>query len=671
MEHHGPYLTASITLTRIPGLPALLGGPVTRYRPGRAVVPGTRVLAWGRKPSAARAEALAADLGLPVLRLEDGFARSVGLGADEPPLSVVVDDTGIYYDAACPSRLERLVAAPLTPDRAARARALVALWRQGRVSKYNQAREYAERLPEDFVLAVDQTAGDASIRHGLAGADSFARMLEAALDEHPRATVVLKVHPEVAAGRKRGHFDVDRLRRNDRVLVLGAAVHPVRLVEAAAAVYVVTSQLGFEALLWGKPVRVFGLPFYAGWGLTTDALAAPDRRRPARLESLVHAALVDYARYIDPETGTVCPPERLLSWLGLQRRMRERFPATVHALGFSAWKRPLVREFLQGSRVLFVRRPDRVPAGATLAVWGRRDPGAAAAARILRLEDGFLRSVGLGVDLTRPLSWVMDGRGIYYDATGPSDLEVLLGQADFPPELLARAQALRQRLVAEGITKYNVGADVWRRPAGVKQVVLVPGQVEADASIRYGTGALRTNMDLLRAARRQSPDAYIVYKPHPDVVVKMRRPGVEEDAAGSLCDAVVLHAAMGTLLDQIDVVHVLTSLTGFEALLRGKTVYCHGRPFYAGWGLTRDLDPPPQRTRRLLLDELVAGVLLLYPAYCHPATGRFTTAETALEVLLAQRRNGMGLSWWRRGLRPVLAFLKRRLDRAAAKEYTA
>ena len=50
------------------------------------------------------------------------------------------------------------------------------------------------------------------------------------------------------------------------------------LIEAAAALYTVTSQMGFEALLWGRPVRVFGLPFYAGWGLTRDALAAPSRR---------------------------------------------------------------------------------------------------------------------------------------------------------------------------------------------------------------------------------------------------------------------------------------------------------------------------------------------------------------------------------------------------------
>ncbi len=664
----GTYLALSRAIAALPGLEALLGGPVRWVRGWEAAGPDAAVLAWGRKPSAARARAYAARQGLPVVCLEDGFARSVGLGGDEPPLSVVVDDLGIYYDASGPSRLERLIAAPLTPARAARAGALGALWREGRISKYNQAREEAGDLPGEFVLVADQTSGDVSIACGQAGPDSFARMLAAALDEHPGRTVVLKVHPEVAAGRKRGHFDLARLGRNDRVRVLGRAVHPAGLLERATAVYVVTSQLGFEALLWERSTRVFGLPFYAGWGLTDDDQPAPARRRPVALAALVHAALAEYARYVDPETGAACAPERVLSWLGLQRRMRGRFPARVYAMGFSAWKRPLVRDFLQGSQVRFVTRPSQVPDGSALAVWGRRDPAPARPGLLIRLEDGFLRSVGLGVDLVRPLSWVADTQGMYYDAGVPSALEALLAEVTFPPDVLDRARALRRRLVAEGITKYNVDVGRWRRPAGAARVVLVPGQVEADASIRFGGGSVRTNMGLLRAVRLLEPDAYIVYKPHPDVVTGMRSTGVGENAAESLCDAVVLHASMRDLLDQVDAIHVLTSLAGFEALLRKKMVFCHGRPFYAGWGLTRDFDPPVRRGRRLSLDALVAGALLVYPMYCHPVTGRFTTAEAALDLLLAQRERGAALPWWRRALRPCLAFLKQRKDRAAGEE---
>jgi capsular polysaccharide export protein len=557
----------------------------------------------------------------------------------------VLDDIGVYYDASVPSRLEALARQPATPQRAARARSLIALWRDARVSKYNHARESGPPIPAPYVLAVDQTAGDASIRYGAADERSFARMLEAALDEHPGLPVVLKVHPDVVAGRKQGHFTSLTPGQAARVMLHAADTHAPALIEPAAAIYCVTSQMGFEGLLWGKPVHVFGMPFYAGWGLTNDALPAPSRRCPVPREALVHAALVDYARYVDPESGERCEVETLLAWLALQRRMRQRFAPKVHALAFSRWKKPLVRAYFGGSEVEFVRRPQQVPAGATLAVWGRR-PAPSQSGQVVRLEDGFLRSVGLGADLVRPLSWVMDGTGMYYDATQPSDLERLLRETTFDADLITRARQLRERIAAEGITKYNVGQGHWQRPPGAHRVVLVPGQVESDAAIAYGAPGVRSNLALVQAVRRAVPDAYVIYKPHPDVVARLRREGAGEDEARVHCDEIVVDVAMHVLLDAVDEVHVMTSLAGFEALLRGRRVATYGQPFYAGWGLTEDHAPPARRGRPLTLDELVAGVLLLYPTYVSRRTGHFTTAERALDELLAWRHAGASHAGW-------------------------
>lgn len=618
-----PLIATSRALANLPGLGKLLGAPVVHCRAARDTAACAGVIAWGRKPSATAASVFAQRHGLALLRLEDGFLRSVHMGDQAPPLSVVLDDLGIYYDVSAFSRLEKFIAGAHMEAQRVRARALVAAWRAARVSKYNHAREYAGKLPARYVLVADQTLGDASICHGLADASSFQRMLAAALAENPDCTVLLKTHPEVMAGRKRGHFDLAALAQNRRVQVLGEDAHPASLIEHAEAVYVVTSQMGFEGLLWGKRVRCFGMPFYAGWGLTQDALPAPDRRHPVPLENLVHAALAEYPRYIDPETGQRCEAERAIEWMGLQRQMRERFPASIYALGFSIYKRPIVRSFFQGSTVHFIRKAAAIPQGATLAVWGRSEPASAhaAGAKIIRLEDGFIRSVGLGADLVRPLSWVMDGRGIYYDATKPSDLECLLQTAAFDAALLVRAQALREHLVAEGLTKYNVGAASWQRPPAyplppeakkVRRVILVPGQVESDASLVFGAPGIRRNLDLLRSVRAANPEAYLIYKPHPDVVAGLRRKGKREEDAARWCDEVVTDISMGELLPQVDEVHTLTSLTGFEALLRGKRVVCYGQPFYAGWGLTEDVLPVARRTRRLLLDELVAGTLILY-----------------------------------------------------------
>ena len=618
----------------------------------------TATLGWGRRKYARRARRVAKARGIPFLCLEDGFLRSVGLGKTEPPLSIVVDDLGIYYDASQPSRLDSQIIRPLTGEETARARAMITAWRNGRVSKYNYAPDYAGDLPERYVLVADQTWGDASISYGMADESSFQRMLECALEENQACTVLLKVHPDVLAGGKRGHFDLESIARLPRVHIIGDDVHPVTLLEQAEALYVVTSQMGFEGLLWGKPVRTFGMPFYAGWGLTRDELPVPERRRPVPLENLIHATLIEYPRYVDPETGRRCEAERVVEWMGLQRRMRTRFPNTLYALAFSPWKKPIVRRFFQGNRVHFVDAVDQVPEDATLAIWGQGHQDEKR--RVIRLEDAFLRSVGLGADLIRPLSWVMDSQGMYYDATAPSELEHALLTAEFSADLLVRAKRLRDRIVEGGLTKYNVGAGTWRRPQGALRVILVPGQVESDASIRYGGSLIRSNMQLLQAVREAHPSAHVIYKPHPDVLAGLRAKGAGEDEALRWCDEIVTDAAMGTLLSAVDEVHVLTSLAGFEALLRGKKVTCYGQPFYAGWGLTDDRIPPARRTRRLALDELVAGALILYPTYVSRTTGKFTTAERALDELLEWRQQKpTGMPLWRKALRLVLRLGKK------------
>ena len=163
--------------------------------------------------------------------------------------------------------------------------------------------------------------------------------------------------------------------------------------------------------------------------------------------------------------------------------------------------------------------------------------------------------------------------------------------------------------------------------------MLVPGQVETDASIAYGAPGVRSNLDLLRAVRARRPDAHLVYKPHPDVLAGKRPRGELEDEARRWCDEIVTDVPMHRLLEAVDELQVLTSLAGFEALLRGKPVVCHGSPFYAGWGLTEDVLPHPRRTRRLNLDELVAAALILYPTYVSRSSGAFTTPERALYEL--------------------------------------
>ena len=277
------------------------------------------VVGWGRKQSGRRAQTWARWLRRPCLLLEDGFVRSVG--RDDPPLSLIVDRVGVYYDATTPSMLEGLVIAGVDGQQATRARALASAWHDGRVSKYNHAADYAGPLPDRYVLVVDQTFGDLSVALGLADAASFRAMLDAALAENPDCEVVVKVHPDVFTRARRGWLVLPAAQR-ERITVIGADCHAARLLDHARAVYTVTSLMGFEALLRAKPVRCFGMPFYAGWGLTSDELPPPIRRQPASFEALVHAALVGCSRYVNPADGTPWQAEDAIAHVAAARRNR-------------------------------------------------------------------------------------------------------------------------------------------------------------------------------------------------------------------------------------------------------------------------------------------------------------------------------------------------------------
>jgi capsular polysaccharide export protein len=279
----------------------------------------------------------------------------------------------------------------------------------------------------------------------------------------------------------------------------------------------------------------------------------------------------------------------------------------------------------------------------------------------MRMEDGFVRGVGLGSDLIRPLSLVLDGRGIYFDPSQPSDLEHVLSTAQFTPAELARARQVLETVVAHGITKYNLEPrEPVNWPTQGRRVVLVPGQVEDDASIRLGCGAVSTNLGLLRAARRACPDAFVVYKPHPDVLSGNRRGKLALAAARAWADHVETAHSVVSCIEACDELHTLTSLAGFDALLRGKRVVVYGMPFYAGWGLTHDMETQPataqRRARVLTIEELVAGALLRYPLYWDWDLRGYTTCEAVLERIV-QTRNALQASgrlerlrvgWWRR-----------------------
>jgi hypothetical protein len=624
-------------------------------------IPTTKtILFWGKKHPNRRKLAKISSLSL--LNLEDGFLRSPGLGvAGCPPYSIVYDDIGIYYDTTRPSRLEQLILAAdaMPSETLEQAQQAVDLILKHRLSKYNHAPELSDGHPlrapskSETVLVIDQTLGDMAIRYGGADAATFEHMFQTALNENPQADIWIKTHPDVLCGKKQGYLT--QLAQRHRVRILAEDINPISLLQNVDKVYCVTSQMGFEALLCGKPLTTFGLPWYAGWGVSDDRhpeinrLTQSQRRVPRTLLQLFAAAYLQYSRYLKPNTGEAGSLFDVIDYLATVKRKNDKLRGELYCVGMSLWKRAVMKPFFNvpSCRLKFIPSTDKLaemklPDNARILAWGNGKDAIVRFAEqhnipLLRMEDGFIRSVGLGSNLVPPLSLVTDDMGIYFNAETPSRLEHILQNQIFNEHDFQTASVLQKALTENRISKYNVGNANFTVPPTDKTVILVPGQVEDDASTRHGSPQIRRNLDLLRTVRERHPDAYIIYKPHPDVVSGNRTGHISAEDTARYADQTAPEADILTCLQYADEVHTMTSLTGFEALLRGKKVCCYGLPFYAGWGLTQDLLPIERRSRRLELWQLIAGTLVYYPDYVHPEKHHFVDAATAVEILKNQK----------------------------------
>ena len=622
--------------------------------------PDDGVVVWGRSPYAARGEAVAARRGLPLVRVEDAFLRSLRPGRmGDAPLGLMIDGLGLHFDSASPSTLEQiLLRHPFdNSNLMQRARDGIGRLQALDLSKYNMHHANAPLPAPGYVLVVDQTRGDASIPHAGASAQTFTEMLIAAQEENPGARIVIKTHPETALGLRTGHYGAQHL--DDRISLCRDPVSPWALLNGAVAVYTVSSQMGFEAILAGHRPKVFGQPFYVGWGLTDDRNPVARRGRALSRAQLFAGAMIEAPVWYDPCRDRLCSFEEAVDQLEAETRTWREDRAGHVAVGMRAWKRGRLQQIFGRHKPLIFSnnhasaQVKSQKTGRDLLVWAGKDTPDLGPCR--RVEDGFLRSRGLGAALVPPLSLITDDLGIYYDPSRPSQLERLI-QSPLPPGGRARAERLLARLLAAGVTKYNLSAIAQAEPApdpGSARRILVVGQVEDDASIRLGAGAVSSNLALLRAAAEANPTAQLMFKPHPDVEAGLRPGAIAPDDLAGLAVEIAQRADPLALIATADEVWTMTSLLGFEALLRGKPVTCLGAPFYAGWGLTRDLGPVPERRRRAPdghplprpdLIHLLHATLISYPRYFDPVSRLPCPPEVAIDRLATGNVPNPGLA---------------------------
>lgn len=293
------------------------------------------VFLWGAgyNKSADKALQLAIQHNLPVYIIEDGFLKSADTWCNKNAdikyrngVSFTIDSKGVYFDATRATDLETLLNDKnlvLTQEQLNRARACIDLIIANHLTKYNHQPIFTPEIGRKNVkkvLVVDQSYGDFSISRGLASEETFNQMLSAAIEENPDADIIVKTHPDTLTGRRSGYFS--HLKAHDNIYIQSEPINPVSLLQYVDKVYVVTTQLGFEALLCNKEVHVFGMPFYAGWGATHDRQKCVRRTNTRNAEEIFYITYILYSYWVHPEKKQQCEIEDAMAYL---MKLREEY----------------------------------------------------------------------------------------------------------------------------------------------------------------------------------------------------------------------------------------------------------------------------------------------------------------------------------------------------------
>lgn len=237
----------------------------------------------------------------------------------------IIDDLTAYFDATRTSRMEKIINSDfeIIPEQLARSKKVIAKIIDNKISKYNNQPIYEPKIGRDGVpkvLVIDQSYNDYSIIKGCADDSTFKNMLEAAIRENPDADIIIKTHPDtIGKDSIKPKCYYQNVSSHDNIYRITDAINPISMIQYVDKVYVCTSQFGFESLMCGKEVHIFGMPFYAGWGLTIDAQKCERRTRTRTLEELFYIAYIHMPVYINPLTNKRCEIEEVLDYLIAKR----------------------------------------------------------------------------------------------------------------------------------------------------------------------------------------------------------------------------------------------------------------------------------------------------------------------------------------------------------------
>ncbi|MBQ8706683.1 MAG: hypothetical protein IJ523_01180 [Succinivibrionaceae bacterium] len=432
-----------------------------------------------------------------------------------------------------------------------------------------------------------------------------------------------------------------------------------QLVQQSKGMVVINSTMGIVSLKFHKPTITLGNCIYSGYGLAVSAVR----------NGVFHEESLDRFWTSPTPVNADClkiffsllkKHALVLGNFYTREGVSQLVDSTMTRLGFGGIANCII--FSKGIRKipnlnLFLDSVDRK----AVVGWGHKKTAFAARnyASIKELpyyalEDGLIKSVSSGYrsDDEEILSLVLDRKGIYYDASCPSSLEELMvDSAWFDEDCRETAEELIMVIVDNRIVKYNV--TLAPKPDCAPDLpdekrdrrVLLIDQTRDDASISLGNASARTFERMLREAIDKFGKENVFVREHPNVTSGLAKGYFsKDDLQKAGVNVITAHMASIDLLLKFSEVYVVTSGTGFEALMCGCRVTCFGEPFYSGYGLTVDMQTSVRARRmdtmkrKATLQLLVAAVFCRYSIFVNPKLHRICAPMEAIQYIIARKK---------------------------------
>lgn len=231
----------------------------------------------------------------PILRLKEGIFA--GYSRNEPSNSLYYAfQSDVYYNFEKESNIETILRSNWMPteEQWRIANLAIEMINKYGITKYSEHPPVSQSMiggSYKNILLVDQPIDDESVLLGSANEQTFDDMLLYAFDTYMYANIYVKLHPDTIDGKKEGYLQKllkkHGLDDHPSIKVIDTHCNITSFFHFVQEVLVVTSQVGFEALLRDKSVRCFGMPFYSGWGLTTDMQVLTNQKSSRSIMNLL------------------------------------------------------------------------------------------------------------------------------------------------------------------------------------------------------------------------------------------------------------------------------------------------------------------------------------------------------------------------------------------------